>query len=408
MKRIIFFSIPLYGHVNYGLKIAKRMKEEGYEVIYYSGKSYREFITSRGIMFQEYSEDIEKLFAEENSTYNNRFMSEVKPEDLDHISEWYKFCSHLYTIVDIFMKTDISTMEPPDLIVYDSAALWGKRIADYFNVPSIASCTPYYYPREYAESDYTKFSELIFQKKLSDNKAYRTIYMMNKSLNGSIFEPLSPTADYKLIYSVKSFQSGESYVDKQTFFVGPLFDDSDNSDIDYDIISNEKINVYIAFGSIYNNPTVFRRIYESCKSLNYNFVLNIGSVNDKAEFVDLPPNWHVVQRINQIELLKNVDLFISHGGVNSVRESMYFAVPLIVLPTEGDTLCTAKDIENCNVGKSVNVSDIEKMNEYINSVVNNKNIKYNCARISDEMHKAGGLNQVSKIINQIIKETRLK
>ncbi len=33
MKRIIFYSIPLFGHVNYGLKIAKKMKTEGYDVI---------------------------------------------------------------------------------------------------------------------------------------------------------------------------------------------------------------------------------------------------------------------------------------------------------------------------------------------------------------------------------------
>lgn len=138
MKRIIFYSIPLFGHVNYGLKIAKKMKTQGYDVIYYSGLAYKEFIEAAGVKFQQYSEKIERLFSDNNSTYNNTFMSEVEPEKLDHIREWYIFCSHLYKIMDIFMNNDIYTMEQPDLIVYDSAALWGKRIADYFNIPSTA------------------------------------------------------------------------------------------------------------------------------------------------------------------------------------------------------------------------------------------------------------------------------
>lgn len=406
MKKIYFFSIPLFGHVNYGLKLARKMKTDGYEVIYYSGNSYKNFIESREICFHSYSKDIEKLFSEANSTYNNAFMSNVEPEKQDHIAEWYNFCSHLYKIRDIFMNNDIYSMNKPDLIIYDSAALWGKNIAEYFKVRSIASCTPYYYPEEYARSDYSEFSKLIFQKTYNKSKASRVVYMMEKSLNGSVIEPLSPTADYRLIYSVKTFQSGSNYIGTQTYFVGPLIENVDYSDNDSNLISRDIPNIYIAFGSIYNNGNVFRKIYEACKNLEYNFILNVGDNNDLSEFNDLPNNWHVVPRINQISMLEKVQLFISHGGVNSVREAMYFGVPIIVMPAEGDTLCTAKDIEECKVGKMISVSELDIIKNSIIKVLNDSEILKNCKKISKEMCKAGGIERASDIIKNVMEEIK--
>ena len=100
MKKIVFFSIPLFGHVNYGLKIAKRLKKENYEVEYYSGSKFKNFIEEKGVTFKAYSNEIERLFLEESSSYNDNYMQYIRAEKQDHISEWYKFCHHLYTIVD--------------------------------------------------------------------------------------------------------------------------------------------------------------------------------------------------------------------------------------------------------------------------------------------------------------------
>lgn len=132
MKRIAFFSIPLFGHVNYGLKIAKQLQDDGYEVLYYSGYSYQNCIELKGVRFQAYSDEIEELFETENSTYNNSYMSNIEPEKLDHVDEWYNFCSHLYKINELFFEYDIHVMKKPDLVIYDSAALWGKRIGQFF------------------------------------------------------------------------------------------------------------------------------------------------------------------------------------------------------------------------------------------------------------------------------------
>ena len=97
--------------------------------------------------------------------------------DSYYAQQWYKFCHHLYTITELFMKDDIYKMEQPDLIIYDSAALWGRYISKYFGIKSIASCTPYTYPEQYALSDLNRFSRMIFQDDLTVPQVKRLIYV---------------------------------------------------------------------------------------------------------------------------------------------------------------------------------------------------------------------------------------
>ncbi len=402
MKRICFFSIPLFGHVNYGLKLAKKLQQRGCEIVYYSGSTYKTFIESKGIKFHNYSKEIESLFCEENSTYNNDYMRHIVPEKMDHLVEWYNFCSHLYKIREIFMKCDIFKMKNPDLIIYDSAALWGKDVSEYFKIKSVASCTPYYYPEKYQKREYSEFVRLILQKKYDEARASRLVYMLEKSLNGTVIEPLSPTADYRIIYSDKSFQLGSEYIDDNTFFIGPLIDDEEFDKEEIDIISKDKPNIYISFGSIYNNANIFRKIVDECRGLDCNFILNIGNNNEISDFCDLTDNWHVVKRINQIEVLDKVQVFVSHGGVNSVREAMYFGVPIVVIPAEGDTLCSANDIDVCKVGIKISDSRYEDIGKAISEVLNNNEINNNCKELSKKMKRAGGLEKAIDIVFKVM------
>lgn len=411
MKKIVFFSIPLFGHVNYGLKIAKQLQKTGNDVVYYSGTAYREFIENAGVKFHPYSNEIEHLFLFKNSTYNNEYMQNVRAEELDHILEWYKFCHHLYSITDIFMKTDIICMEKPDLIIYDSAALWGKRVAQYWGISSVASCTPYTYPENYAKNYPSRFARLIFQKNMSTLEANRLIYMLQLKLNQSlsmkscsIYEPLSPRSDYKLIYTVKEFQSGSEYLDENSTFYCGVIQENEKVFNDYsDLLSSDVPNVYIAFGSIYNNPKIFKKIYSRCKSLDYNFILNIGSTINPNLFSNLSNNWKIVSHLNQFELLKKVDVFISHGGVNSVREAMHHGVPIVVLPTEGDTLCVSEDIKNRNLGIVLDINNINSIDITLKEILQNKDIKENCKALSQIMKKSCGLNGTVEIIEKILR-----
>jgi UDP:flavonoid glycosyltransferase YjiC (YdhE family) len=48
----------------------------------------------------------------------------------------------------------------------------------------------------------------------------------------------------------------------------------------------------------------------------------------------IPANIHMFSRVPQLTVLKHADLFVTHGGLGSVKESIYHEVPLLVYPLD--------------------------------------------------------------------------
>ncbi|MGW8379373.1 glycosyltransferase [Streptomyces sp. ODS28] len=67
----------------------------------------------------------------------------------------------------------------------------------------------------------------------------------------------------------------------------------------------------------------------------------------------LPPHVHLTERLAQPLLLESTDLFLTHGGFNSIRESMRTATPLAVLPQFGDQPVNAKRVQDLGLGREV-------------------------------------------------------
>ncbi|MCQ8192334.1 glycosyltransferase [Streptomyces rugosispiralis] len=67
----------------------------------------------------------------------------------------------------------------------------------------------------------------------------------------------------------------------------------------------------------------------------------------------VPPHVHITDRVPQPLLLESVDLFLTHGGFNSVRESMRTATPMAVLPQFGDQPGNAQRVEELGLGRHI-------------------------------------------------------
>jgi len=123
--------------------------------------------------------------------------------------------------------------------------------------------------------------------------------------------------------------------------------------------------------------------------------------------LEVPSNFIVRRRCPQLEILKVADAFITHGGANSMMESIHSRVPMLVLPWFSDQYDNAKMVTKQGVGLHYDkpltdctaeslVSDVEKL------LADQEILKSNCSRLHASLDKAGGTEKACAAIEKYV------
>jgi UDP:flavonoid glycosyltransferase YjiC (YdhE family) len=99
----------------------------------------------------------------------------------------------------------------------------------------------------------------------------------------------------------------------------------------------DRPTVLASLGTVFNStPGVLEAIIAALGSLDVNAVVAIGPEQDAARFGELPPNVQVADYLPQAELLPSCAAFVTHGGFNSIKESLIAGIPMVVIPITAD------------------------------------------------------------------------
>ncbi|MHA1401156.1 MAG: nucleotide disphospho-sugar-binding domain-containing protein [Candidatus Heimdallarchaeaceae archaeon] len=133
--------------------------------------------------------------------------------------------------------------------------------------------------------------------------------------------------------------------------------------------------IYISLGSVLSERSdVLEKIIKSVSTEPFRVILSSGVMNlNKVN--KLPKNWLVRSFLPQVALLKYCDLVVCHGGNNTVTESLYNGVPLLIGPFCSDQFYGAADIERCELGSVFDPNDStpEEIRELIYSSLKTRN-----------------------------------
>ncbi|RWR99941.1 MGT family glycosyltransferase-like protein, partial [Dinothrombium tinctorium] len=124
---------------------------------------------------------------------------------------------------------------------------------------------------------------------------------------------------------------------------------------------------------------------------------------------ELAENMYGAQTLPQLAVLPLVDLVITHGGNNTVIESLYFGKPMIVLPQFMDQHDNAQRVAEMKLGAKLNaytVSESELL-ETIDSLVNDNDLKQRLSDISEQMKKSTALLQVAERVEKIAENPKI-
>ncbi|MPC91787.1 UDP-glucuronosyltransferase [Portunus trituberculatus] len=106
----------------------------------------------------------------------------------------------------------------------------------------------------------------------------------------------------------------------------------------------------------------------------------------EGELQDLPDSVRVNSWLPQQDILAhpNVKVFISHGGLLSLQESIFHATPLLVLPIFSDQPRNAMFVENSDIGRMLVWDEltVDSLVDALTDIINNTKYKDNVVRMS--------------------------
>jgi MGT family glycosyltransferase len=168
-------------------------------------------------------------------------------------------------------------------------------------------------------------------------------------------------------------------------------------------------------GTVNNDMTIF---YKNCidafKDSNYQVVLSVGSqvdIKHLEEYVtklEGTAQFHVLTWVDQIAVLEKSDVFITHCGMNSVSEALYFKVPLVIYPQTNEQKGVAFRINELGAGiylKSDSVLDIQTA---VKELLQRVEYKKQANIISESFSKCGGSKAAAEKILDIALDNKLR
>ena len=334
-KRVVFFSTPAYGHLQAVYPVLARLVRAGVRVDWYCTEAYRELVTKTGAHFHPYCVDfsrypLDRLTADFFSLYRGLLVLNRR-------------CYLRY-------RREIRE-NPPDLLLYDSMCSFGKNLAKQFGLPSVCLCTTLAY-----NLPTLIFSNLFWPSlKLTVKHAPELLrltlkeqcFRRREELPG--FSPLDlfvNRGDKTLVFSPPEFQPFAKSFPPSFDFVGTTIRDRIEADS-----SIENCDIYLSLGSIFAARTgELERILETPLFRGKKVIVSAGYAAADLQKRLGRERLSFVRRTNQLALLPKTGLFVNHGGLNSVYESLYFGVFQICIPQQEEQRLTARLVEKKKLG----------------------------------------------------------
>lgn len=377
MSKIVFFCIPAHGHTNPTLGVVRELVARGHEVRYYSYHSFREKIEDTGAEFVSCDDyDMEQ---------------KLTPKDAAKIGKNLAFSTQI--LADTTLALDAMVCEDmerfaPDCIVADSMAIWGKAVALKLNIPFISSTTTFAF-NQYSAKIMKQSVGQLFGMLFSMPKINRNIKRLQD--HGYPFKSVldlmqSDAGTDTIVYTSPQFQPCADTFPDNYAFVGPSVRPAASA-----VVKEKEELVYISLGTVNNNMlTFYRNCVAAFRDTDYQVILSVGSLVDTAKLGPIPSNITIAKQVDQIAVLMQADVFLSHCGMNSVNESLYYQVPLVMYPQTAEQGGVATRVAQLDAGVLLRKNNPSEIRKAVEQVLTDPSYRRNAAMISDGFKKCSG------------------
>lgn len=388
--KIVFFCIPAQGHTNPTLGVVRELTARGHEVRYYSYEPLRERIEAAGAVFVP----CDAYDCEQHLT----------PADGARIGKDVAFSIHVLTettlALDDMVCADMRSLRP-DCIVADSMAVWGKAVARKLGIPFVSSTTTFAFNRHSAkimkQGGGSFFRLLLSMPRI--NRDIKRLQAKGYPIRSLLDIMQNDDATDTVVYTSPDFQPCADTFSDRYAFVGPSIRPAET-----EIQKTRETLVYISMGTVNNDLLPFyRACIEAFSDGACQLILSTGEQTDLSALGPLPGNIAVYPRVDQTAVLQKANVFLSHCGMNSANESLFFGVPLVMFPQTAEQGGVAARVAQLGAGVMLEKTDAASIRAAVDAVLADAAFRRSAEAFRDSFRRCGGAKAAADKILSVCK-----
>ena len=401
MPTACFFSLPLHGHVNPSLPLVRALADRGIDVIYYAADPFASAIEEAGGRFRR---------------YRSEFLRDIRQlPDRMHELAWL-----LMRSAGEVLEHDLPEIRAGsfDVVITDSVAPWGHWVGEKLDLPVVTSVPTFAFNRHVlaygvARGVRPKSAGMLLSKLRYITKAALLRRRLRRRFDArgpSLMKTLMGHSDLNIVYTSRFFQPCVETFDGRYEFVGPSFGPRPAATpFPWERVQRDFI--YVSLGTLFNtDPGFYRHCFDGFRDAPFQVVMSIGATVASSQLGDVPSNFIVQPYVPQLDVLARASAFVSHGGMNSVSESLAHAVPLVVIPQMGEQAIVGQRVQELGAGLMLAAPEVSgsRLRAAVDGLLADPGCRTRAAEIRESFRTAGGVDRATEAITTFVHRWRSK
>ncbi len=391
MAKFVFIVPPLTGHVNPTLSIGATLLERGHQVAWISlDHNLKNKLPEGGeLLLIQYDQTDEEKRESENYL---DIISKKVVYGIDSIKFLYEdvlipLNRHCYNGIIPLLKE-----YQPDLVIGDHQLFAASIAAKKLGLPYATTVT--------APAAIKIMSELPKVHEWEEKQIIALQQELGVEENHAL-----DCSDLLTLVLTSNYFFGEMELEPHFQFTGPVLTERRvSSEFDWEKFnSNSRKKILVSIGTTFDHDhkkAFFQKVVDAFKDEN----LTVVVVSDPQLFEQWPENFMVYQQVPQLDLLPHLDAVVSHGGHNTVSESLSNGLPLVVIPIAYDQSHVAGRVVRTGAGERLNFNRFKAhhLNEAVQNILTNPEYKKAAETVRESFLEAGGSATAANLLENAI------
>ncbi|MBA8824713.1 MGT family glycosyltransferase [Saccharopolyspora lacisalsi] len=379
-KHFAFVAPPAHGHVNPSLPLVEELVARGHRVTYATGEGLISKVEAAGAEGLGLSTQLPSQPPGPGVEFTPELLAGMMRYFVDDARESFpKLVSHF-------------EQDRPDAVCYDMMTFTGRMLADKLDVPEV-TLVPNFAANEQFSLHETFIPDSFDHEHPALLETGAELERFAAEYGVAKPQPMFQTvpAPLNLVFIPEQFQLEAETFDERFRFLGPSLGRRAHAE-SWQPADAEAPLLFISLGTVFHNrPDFYRVCLRAFADSPWQVAMAIGDHIDVAELGETPPNFEVRARFPQPAVLEHATAFLSHTGMNSTMEALYYGVPLAAYPQMPEQEANAHRVVELGLGHRLDDEvTAEELRKAVDDLAADQHVRTNVTAMSTTLHGSGG------------------